>query len=99
MRSYLLCLLLGVTTLLGACAHNIVITPETKSLPVGQAVIDRKVGYYISSSDYDAHVTTPGGGGDKVTYQPYKELEPALQRVLFNTFSQVQRVNHPKVVA
>jgi hypothetical protein len=93
MRSCLLCALLALTTLLGACAHNIVITPETKALPVSQAVIDRKVGYYIASADYDAQVTTPGGGGDKVTYKPYRELEPALERVLFNTFSQVQRVS------
>jgi len=64
-------LLLGLSALLGACAHNIVITPETKALPPAEgAPIDRKVGYYISGADYDAQVTTPGGGGDKVTYKP-----------------------------
>src|SRR5262245_13572529 len=94
MRNYTRVLLLALTALTGACAHNIVITPETRSLPPSPTgVIDRKVGYYIPSADYDAQVTTPGGGGDKVTYKPYKELEPALQRVLFNTFREVQRVN------
>jgi hypothetical protein len=40
-------------------------------------------------------VTTPGGGGDKVAYYPYKELEPALQKVLNNVFQNIERVQSP----
>ena len=34
-------------------------------------------------------VTTKGGGGDKVTYHPYAESEPALNQVLSNVFTKV----------
>jgi hypothetical protein len=32
---------------------------------------------------------TPGGGGDKIEYAPYKELEAGLFRVLNNVFANV----------
>ncbi|HEV2981455.1 MAG TPA: hypothetical protein VGX51_08485 [Solirubrobacteraceae bacterium] len=86
------CVLLAVLALAG-CAHQIVITPELRSLQLSGSPIDKKVGYYISAADMETEVTTAGGGGDKVAYHPYKELEPALQKVLFNLFRDVQRVN------
>ena len=47
------------------------------------------MGYYISPDDLSKEVTTPGGGGDKVKYFPYKESEPALNKILSNIFSKV----------
>jgi len=82
------------------CAHQIVITPELRSIErPAAAPTDKKVGYYISSADRAARVTTAGGGGDKVSYYPYKELEPALQKVLFNVFKEVQSVDSPNDAA
>ncbi len=72
------------------CAHQINITPPLNTLDVdGIGKIDKNVGYYISPVDLSKEVTTPGGGGDKVKYFPYKESEPALNKILSNIFSKV----------
>ena len=69
------------------CAHQIVTTPDLVELKHGgMQPIDKNVGYYISKEDREKQVTTPGGGGDKVSYYPYKEMEPALYKTLSNVF-------------
>jgi hypothetical protein len=69
------------------CAHPIVITPDLSRISRDQVKpIDVNVGYYISPADLTREVETPGGGGDKVKYSPYKELEPALFKALSNVF-------------
>jgi len=77
----------------GGCAHQINITPPLNTLDAGGvAKIDKVVGYYISSADRSKEVETPGGGGDKVKYLPYRESEPALKHVLSNLFSRVVEI-------
>jgi hypothetical protein len=72
------------------CAHQINITPPLNTLESGnQAKINKTVGYYISPADRTKEVTTPGGGGDKVSYLPYPESEPALNKVLSNLYTNV----------
>jgi len=72
------------------CAHQINITPPLNTLENGnQAKINKTVGYYISPADRTKQVTTPGGGGDKVSYLPYPESEPALNKVLSNLYTNV----------
>jgi hypothetical protein len=84
--------LVGVLALSG-CAHQIVITPDLSKIDRKDVVpIEKNVGYYISSADREKKVTTPGGGGDKVTYFPYKELEPMIQKILYNQFKDVKRL-------
>jgi len=69
------------------CAHSVVTTPDLVELKHGGAQpIDKNVGYYISKEDREKQVTTPGGGGDKVSYYPYREMEPALYKTLSNVF-------------
>jgi len=72
------------------CGHQINITPPLNTLDaVGISKIEKNVGYYISPNDLSLEVTTPGGGGDKVEYFPYKESEPALNKILSNIFAKV----------
>ncbi len=79
-----------MVVILSACAHPIVITPELAKLDRKDvSTIDKNVAYVISKSDRDKEVITPGGGGDKVKYYPYKELEGAIQKVLSNVFGKV----------
>ena len=81
--------ILGIVSVYG-CAHSIVLTPELAALDRSTVTpISKNVGYYISPAQLSKEVTTPGGGGDKVRYFPYKELEPALQKVLSNLFERV----------
>jgi len=80
---------------LAACAHKIQVTPELtalRNIDVGPAT-DKVVGYYISPEDRAAVITTPGGGGDKVTYSSYKDTESALNTILLKNFSRVYSVD------
>lgn len=81
----LLSLVIGI-----GCAHQINIAPPLNTLDVeGINKIDKNVGYYISPENLSKEVTTPGGGGDSVKYFPYKESEPALNKILSNIFVKV----------
>jgi len=72
------------------CAHMINITPPANTISAEDITkIDKTVGYYISKEQRALLVTSKGGGGDKVTYHPYAELEPALSQVLSNTYTKV----------
>jgi len=91
-RTKVIVAFVGVVALTG-CAHLIVITPDVSQLdPRTVTPVDRNVGYVISEADRGKQVETPGGGGDKVSYYPYRELEPALFRVLSNLFNRVYRL-------
>lgn len=95
-RLRLLALSLGTLALVG-CAHPIVITPDLQAIDRSSVKpIDKAVGYYISAQDREKEVITPGGGGDMVKYYPYKELEPALRKVLNNQFRSARRIDNPK---
>ena len=79
--------------LLVGCAHHITITPPLSALTAADTTrIDKAVAYYIAPADRAREVTTPGGGGDKVTYLPYAQSEPALKRVLSNVFTKVMAI-------
>jgi hypothetical protein len=78
------------------CAHPILTTPDLVDLKHENVeMIDKNVGYYISPDDRKKQVITPGGGGDKISYYPYKELEPALQKTLSNVFRRVYSLPSP----
>jgi len=86
--------LLGSLLIAGAlvgCAHPMVIAPDTSGLQVvsGDQKINKKVGYYLADDKRILEVTTPGGGGDKVTYKPYADTETAVYQMLGSVFSGV----------
>ena len=90
----IICLFVGVTAL-GGCAHSIQLSPNLdniREIKVSEK-IDKNVGYYISRNDLNKEVITPGGGGDKVKYQPYKDTEAALNTILSRVFNKVYFVN------
>lgn len=86
-RRLLLC------TFLTGCSHNIQLNPETASFEASKQQNPAKVAYFISKEDTKKSVTTPGGGGDSVTYFPYKDTETILYTVLANKFSDVYKIN------
>lgn len=104
-RSLLSWLLLALAALaLGGCAHPISIAPDVAQLRSDPAPtpIDRKVGFVISDAFRATEVETPGGGGDRVKYQPYRDLEAGLYTVLSQLFSGVTRLQtsgDPKIAA
>jgi len=84
-------------TVLFGCAHPISMTPDlAKVQAAGATPIAKSVGYHISIANRGLEVTTPGGGGDKVRYFPYKDLEAGLYKVLSEVFSSVTKIDDPK---
>lgn len=86
-------LLLSLLYLAG-CSHPIVITARTDKMPAPNAtIVQKKAGYYISQADFDQSVTTPGGGGDKITYSPYRDLDAGIYKVLLNVYKDVTKLS------
>lgn len=87
---------LVATILLGGCAHPISISPNVASLDSkagAPSKVKANVGYYLPPELLNLEVITPGGGGDKVRYFPYKDLDSAYMRILINVFAGVNRLN------
>lgn len=79
------------------CAHPITMNPDLAvvAAPAGAKVIDKKVAYFMSDAQRTAEVTTPGGGGDKVRYFPYRDIEPGFYKALSEVFSGVTKLQKP----
>lgn len=86
-------ILVAVSALVG-CAHPIVITPDLKKIEPTSAdqPIKKNVAYYISEDVRSQEVITPGGGGDKVSYIPYRDIETAFYKMLSNVFANVTKL-------
>ena len=76
------------------CSHSIQLTPPLENIRNVdlQRKIDKNVGYFISNSDRNKEVATPGGGGDDVKYFPYKETEAALNTILSSVFNKAYSI-------
>ena len=82
------------------CAHPITMNPDlTLVRSEGGAVIDKAVGFHIPDSAKAIEVTTGGGGGDKVRYFPYRDLEPGFYKALGESFRSVSKIANPKDAA
>ena len=85
---------LFVAVACAGCAHTIKIVPDQTVLtphPEAEA-IDKRVGYFISAENLAKVVTTSAGGGDRVKYLPYTDIETGFSRVLSNVFMEVVAV-------
>lgn len=82
---------------LAACAHPISMSPDLAAVKAdGSAtLINKSVGYHIPDAARALEVTTAGGGGDKVRYFPYRDLEPGLYKALGERFRVVTRIANP----
>jgi hypothetical protein len=96
-------LLLTVVLWLSGCAHPLTLSPNLAAISgTAEKKIEKRVGLLMTDADRQVQVTTPGGGGDKVSYFPYRDLEPALYVALSESFASVSRVaslSDPKVAA
>jgi len=75
--------------LLAGCAHPISINPtHTPDRPQSN-LKPKKVAYVLSDTERNTQVTTPGGGGDKVSYYAYKDSEKAIRDALRAVYQDV----------
>ena len=56
---------------------------------VESSLIQKKVAYAMTEADRGKQVTTPGGGGDKVSYYPYRDLEKSIRDALRAVYQDV----------
>jgi hypothetical protein len=83
-----LCLLL-LAALLGACAHPINISPVSSPVRDESHLINKRVAYVITDEQRNKVVTTNGGGGDNVSYYPYRDIEKAVRDALRAVYKEV----------
>ncbi len=82
--------------LVTGCAHNINIAPSLETPSTSSAErANKTVGLFISAEDRALDVESPGGGGDKLSYKPYKDLEGSLFFALSNVYSKVEALTTP----
>jgi hypothetical protein len=93
-------LMLAVVMMAAGCAHQMTMRADIAGLasPAGATPIPKNVGLYISPENRTKEVTTAGGGGDKVSYRPYADLETGLYKVIGNTFQNVDMLSSPSDV-
>jgi hypothetical protein len=80
------------------CAHPISITAnlDAVSAPKGVKQLPLVAGLHVPDSLRFNEVTTPAGGGDKVRYFPYRDLEPGIYHAMSLAFTRVERVSDPR---
>lgn len=83
---------------LAGCAHPIIMSPDIGKIEPAATIqpIKKNVAYYIADDVRVKEVITPGGGGDKVSYQPYRDIETAFYKMLTNVFGNVTKLKTPK---
>lgn len=72
-----------------ACAHPVKISPQLTLTSDRSRLVDKKVGYRITDAQRALQVTSAGGGGDKISYYLYRDLESGLFDTLSSVFSAV----------
>jgi len=83
---------LAMVALLSACAHAIAINPLETPARAEPTPSTKKVAYVMSDADRGSEVTTLGGGGDKVKYFAYRDLEKSIRDALRAVYSDVVAV-------
>ena len=79
----------ALVALLAACAHPISINAQETPPRVEAQLIQKKVAYAVSDADRKKEVITPGGGGDRVSYYPYRDLEKGMREALRAVYQDV----------
>lgn len=95
MKNYKLLPAAFVSLYLAGCAHPMNIRPDIDALQPAASRIQKNVGLYVSPANHALEVTTAGGGGDKVSYHPYADMETGFYKALGNVFASVTVVNSP----
>jgi len=83
----------SIVAALSGCAHEISLTGDASKLPVlSTAPLDKNVGLVITDEESLQEMITPGGGGDKVSYHPYRDLELPIYVGLGHVFKNVTKL-------
>ncbi|MCL9774586.1 hypothetical protein [Vibrio methylphosphonaticus] len=87
-----------ITVIMSGCSHNINLTPDYGDIEIINHETkefiqsDEPVAYYLSTEKRETVVTSPAGGGDSVTYSPYKDLNSVIYSALSLHFADVSYI-------
>jgi hypothetical protein len=97
MRSIIYITFIIAIVVISGCAHSISISPDISKIVRDPPLmsIEKNVGYYVPAEVREKNVTTPGGGGDSVSYFPYKDIEAGFFTLLESVFKGVTKFNSP----
>jgi hypothetical protein len=88
------------TAWLMGCAHPITMAPDLAAVSASSAPrVNSTAALHITDTAKALEVTSAGGGGDKVRYFPYKDLEPGLYKALSEVFANVTTIKMPQDAA
>lgn len=79
----------SLVSLMVACAHPISLEPRATPTRDEATLMAKKVAYVMNDEQRGRQVTTAGGGGDKVSYFPYRDMEKSFREALRAVFSDV----------
>lgn len=82
----------AIALVLAGCAHPLQIAPDLAKIERSadaKPKIRANVAYYLNDELRKEEKTTPGGGGDKVTTMPYRDIEVGFYKMLSNVFENV----------
>lgn len=74
---------------LAGCAHPIAIQAEKTPERIEANLNSKKVAYVMTEADRAKQVITPGGGGDRISYFPYRDLEKTIRDALRSVYADV----------
>lgn len=80
---------LAFAAVLVGCAHPISFSAEKAPDRVEASLVQKKVAYAMTDAERGKQVITPGGGGDKVSYYPYRDLEKSIRDALLAVYRDV----------
>lgn len=95
MRAFRPLMILSFALLLGACAHPVTINPIDTPARNTALLSPKKVAYVMTDTDRNKQVTTDGGGGDKINYFPYRDLEKGIRDTLRAVYTDVSVIGFP----
>ncbi len=81
--------LLATFLLLGGCSHQIMIGPLDTPKRVETSLNAKKAAYVMTDIDRSKQVHSEGGGGDKINYFPYRDLEKSIRDAMRAVYSDV----------
>jgi hypothetical protein len=93
LRSLRMFLALASALTLAACAHPISVSPLSSPAREEAKLINKHVAYVMTDELRNRSVTTSGGGGDKVSYYPYRDLEKTIRDALRAVYQEVTVIN------
>jgi len=88
-RAFRAAMALVAVAVLAGCAHPINIGTDVAPPRTEANLIQKKVAYTMTDAQRATQAITPGGGGDRISYYPYRDLEKSIRDALRAVYQDV----------